>query len=396
MRIGYLYDFTSFPPKGGHHLHVIELIKGFLSLGHSVSVLEDPAMPGVTNFVSEKGGLDRFLESSDLIYVRIDAGPTRRWKSLSACLSKAGQRPVVWEINSPANEVLAYSWLAGREISRGKESTLRRIRRQIHAWRQLPVIGIEELHRRRLARRVDAAICVSSALGTYAQHELGINNVVVMPNGGPLLSDEEILERRARRNHVQFTVFYSGSTIFPWQGLDLLQQVIELAEKEAPDILFVLAVNKRTKGLPRTGNVLVLEALDRDQIFDAICAADVCVALHPDYSWSAYGFHNSPMKIFEYMACQRPVVTSNHGQMREIFRDGDDVLMCEYDARAVLAKLMYLKENGQVAKRLGRNGWELIQTRYNWPAIVMRTTELFEDLLCSKPNLTAARTDDRS
>lgn len=384
MRIGYLYDFQAFPPKGGNHLHVLELIKGFLSLGHAVSVLDDPTMPGVTNFVSEKGGADRFLESSDLIYVRIDAGPTRRWRALTACLGKAGQRPVVWEINSPASEVLAYSWLAGRKLSPGKESTLRRVRRQIHAWRQLPKIRFEEMHRRRLARRVDAAICVSSALSTYAQNELGIRNRVVLPNGGPLIADAEILERQARRNHDQFTVFYSGSAIYPWQGLDLLQRVMILAEKEAPDMLFVLAVNKRTSGLPTTGNVRVLEALDRDQILDAICAADVCVALHPHYDWSPYGFHNSPMKIFEYMACQRPVVTSNHGQMREIFRDGEDALLCEYGARAVLAKLVYLKENRQEARRLGCNGWRLIQTRYNWPATVTRTTALFESLLHSR------------
>jgi glycosyltransferase involved in cell wall biosynthesis len=237
------------------------------------------------------------------------------------------------------------------------------------------------VHRRRLARGVSCAICVSTALASYANEELGIADFLVMPNGGPLLSSEEIMLRRGSRQDDRFMVLYTGSAIYPWQGLDYLSQVIALAREDAPDLIFVLAVNKLTPDLPKSGNVLVLDHLDRDQILDAVCRADACVSLHPVYPWSRYSFHNSPLKMFEYMACKRPVVASNQGQMREIIHDGVDGLLCENNAKEILGKLLFLRDHPERAASIGEHGWNRIQSEFNWPRNVAMTLEVFERVL---------------
>ena len=50
MRIGYLYNFEAFPPKGGNHVHANELTRGFIANGHEVATVEDPTMPGAINY----------------------------------------------------------------------------------------------------------------------------------------------------------------------------------------------------------------------------------------------------------------------------------------------------------------------------------------------------------
>lgn len=161
MRIGYLYDFEAYPPRGGNHRHAVELTQGFLGSGHSVSIVDDPTMPGVTNYTGNPADLQRFVQSIDILYVRIDARFTRHWDVLTACLNLAGNCLVVWEINSPANESLAYSWLSGRSAAaNGREGVVRRMRRWFYASRKIPGILLEERHRRRLAKRVSSAICV--------------------------------------------------------------------------------------------------------------------------------------------------------------------------------------------------------------------------------------------
>ena len=382
MQIGYLYDLHAYPPKGGNHRHAYELTQGFVQRGHTVCVVDDPTMPNVTNFDSQSNGIEEFSDNIDVLYVRIDARSTRDWKTLSLSMAQAKFKciPVVWEINSPANESLAYSWL-GHNLISAKESIFRRIRRWFHAQRKMPGIWREERHRRQLAKHVSCAICVSKALGQYASEDLDIKRVMNLPNGGPLISEEEIIKRRARRTHQELTVFYSGSAIYPWQGLNYIFQAAAQAEEVAPDIRFILAVNQRTSNIPSTCNVIILEHLDREQILDAICASDVCVSLHPKYPWSKYGFHNSPMKLFEYMACMAPSLSSNHGQMKDIITNGVDGLLCENTPEDILKKILFIKNNPEQANSIGRNGWERVQSEFNWQHNVDETLKCFEKSL---------------
>lgn len=380
MKIGYMYRMHVSPPKGGNHVHALELVQGFLKEGFEVHLLEDPTVPGATSFpgTTEKE-LKAFVSSVDVLYIRVDARHLGKWPAVEPCMKFAGDRPVVWEINAPANESLAFSWLGGRRVN-VKESFFRKLKRRIHALRQMPGIWKEERFRRRLGRRVDAAICVSTALKDYAQNGLGITNAIVLPNGGPLISEEEISQRRAKRSSEQFTVFYSGSAVYPWQGLDYFSAAIELAREQAPDIKFVLAVNQLSEAVPEGPNVEVRQGLNREEILDAICASDACVALHPEYFWSPYRFHGSPMKLFEYMACGTAVVTSNRGQMAELIEHRKNGLLCSDDPKDILAKLVSLKNDYRLTAHVGRAGRLLIQQGRSWPENVRRTIDVFNGL----------------
>ena len=376
MRIGYWYGLQAYPPRGGNHRHVVELVQGFLEAGQAVHVLDDPTMPGVTNFASTSSEMKHFADSIDLLYVRIDGRFIRNWTLLSACQDLIDRsKPVVWEINSPASECLAFSRLGGGFSE--QEGTTRRLRRWLHAMRQQPGVLLEERHRRRMARRVSSAICVSKAMGRYAREELRIADAHVLPNGGPLITEEEITRRRKRRQQKEFTVFYSGSSSYPWQGIHCLTEVIALAEQRAPDMTFVLAVNQRTPNLPTSGNVIILERLDQDEVRDAICAADVCVALPPEWTWTKYGFHGSPTKLFEYMACMTAVVTSNIGQMKDILNHKIDSMLSETDPEDVLEHLLYLRDNPEARTAIAREGWLRVQTELNWGRIVVDTLQIF-------------------
>lgn len=378
MRIGYVYNLNIFPPKGGNHVHALELTQGFLNAGHVVAVLDDPTAPGARNFSSSQPGAIRsFIDFIDVLYVRIDARYLSDWPQVLECMSLANDVPVVWEINAPANETLAYSWLGGRKAGK-KESPLRYARRWLHANRKKPGISREEDLRATLAKKVDTAICVSSALARYASEELGIQKTLVLPNGGPLIAEEDIRERQSARGDTAFTVFYSGSAIYPWQGMDLMSGAINLARETAPEIRFVLAVNQRTDSLPAGSNVEIREHLDRQGIIEAVCTSDACVALHPDYPWSPYGFHNSPMKLFEYMACMVPVVTSNRAQMAELIAHGQNGLLSSDAPEDILTQLLWLRDNPVEAAGIGRKGWKDIQTRFSWPHNVDQTLRVFK------------------
>jgi glycosyltransferase involved in cell wall biosynthesis len=381
MKIGYVYDMHAYPTKGGNHRHAFELIDGFCERGHTVKVFDDPTMPKVRSF--EKSELKLFLSDIDVLYIRIDGRSVKAQTSCELVMSQCpASVPIVWEINAPANESLAFSWLGGKTDSR-VEPLWKRLKRFIHASKKLPAIFFEERTRKRLASNVDAAICVSSALVNYAKNGLGIAQSICMPNGGPLIPREEIELRRKSSIKNEFTVFYSGSAIYPWQGLDLLVSVAQLAQAENLPIRFVLAVNQAAD-LNYPSNLTILEGLGRDQILNEICTSDLCVSIHPEYPWSKWGFHNSPMKLFEYMGCATASLVSDHGQMNDLIDDGKNGYLTSNEPSAILKKIIEIKNNGDERARVGDAGYELIQSKMNWLSVVDQTLSILNKVIAAK------------
>ena len=117
-----------------------------------------------------------------MLCVRFDANWAGHDRLLMSLLERT-QRPVVWEINAPANESLAFSYLGGdRNRHAGWLKPLDSLRRHLHAARRLPGIRREDALRRRLARRAYAAMCVSSGLARYAREGLGFARAVLVPS----------------------------------------------------------------------------------------------------------------------------------------------------------------------------------------------------------------------
>ncbi len=382
MRIGYLYEFVAFPPRGGNQLHAYQLIRQFQALGHEVFTVGDPSVPGVNSLPKGRPGIEAISSECDVLYQRVDGNPLGRSPDLVRELERT-QKPLVWEINAPANEDLAFSWLGGRRIPPRHSIGwwLDRARRTVHAARKIPKIHREERLRRRLAKRVKASICVSSALARYSKEGLGIEDTLALPNG----SDPE-LNHPGRApaplpaeldNHLK--VLYAGSPIYPWQGIDILTDTISLhrAKSDVP-ILFILLVNQLSDSIPVGENCLTVESVPYEEVGSYIAAVDVCLTIHPEYFWSPWKFHGSPMKLFDYMACGKPVLCSRVGQMGELIKESENGFLFDNTPEDLLRKLEELHTRPHLLEPVGTQAREDVLTRFNWRRIAEETLEVFE------------------
>lgn len=369
-----MYELQVYPPRGGNHRHAYELVSGFIANSHDVRVLNDPTVPGVTNFPHDQ--LDSFLEGADILYVRVDARPMRN--TLFAEAIKQAKCPVVWEVNAPANEALAYSWLGGK-IDLRRESPARKLRRFVHALRQYPRIYFEESTRKSLSKKVFAHICVTRALADYAKIGLNARFTLVNPNGGNPLPRSTSTEEGAEDR--RFTVLYSGSAMYPWQGLHFLNEVTARALEQEPEIHFVFCVSSHPEAIIQRANTTIHVGLPHDQILQKIGLADVCVALYPDYPWSPWGLHNSPMKLYEYFACGAATITSNLGQMKDLFTERNVSLLTENTPEAILTNIQKIKHDPALKKQLKENAYRLITEEMGWDQVIAKTLKVFEEAM---------------
>jgi glycosyltransferase involved in cell wall biosynthesis len=379
MNIGYVYPFEASPPRGGNRLHAYQLIQHFLGRGHSIATLGDASMPEVRSFPRTSDGVRELGQAVDVLYIRVDANHLIRAPLVLELLDHA-EVPVVWEVNAPANESLAFSWLGGREAGTTIPARwLDRLRRTLHAARQKPGIAREEALRRRLAKKVDAAVCVSESVGRYTRSALDIGMVKIVPNASDPVANHPDRDPVAlpERFRGRLKVLFAGSPIYPWQGLD---QLLNAAEGSGEAFVFLLLVNQPLqRQVP--DNVMVLEGVSYAEVGRYICTADVCLALQPDFWWSPWGFHGSPMKLFDYMACGKPVVTTGVGQLGDLVRRHENGLICEPTGIDLREKLLYLKHHPEQAVQMGANSRQAVVDYYNWERAADETLDVFEAVL---------------
>jgi glycosyltransferase involved in cell wall biosynthesis len=91
---------------------------------------------------------------------------------------------------------------------------------------------------------------------------------------------------------------------------------------------------------------------------------------------------NIPTKLFEYMACGLPVVSSNLASTRPFVRSGENGYLVTADDPAAHAQaILRLLRDPDAASAMGKRGQELVRSRWNWDEMEEWLLLLFQELL---------------
>ena len=111
-----------------------------------------------------------------------------------------------------------------------------------------------------------------------------------------------------------------------------------------------------------------------------LAAMDVAVAPYP----ALEGFYFSPLKLFEYMAMERPVVVSRAAQGAPVVQ-GETALQFDPGDRAgLVACIQELRRDATLCRDLGRKASSLIQSNCTWRHNAARVVSWVEPLLTAR------------
>jgi len=96
-----------------------------------------------------------------------------------------------------------------------------------------------------------------------------------------------------------------------------------------------------------------------------LCAFDVCVMPFP---WTQhYAYYVSPLKLFEYMAAQRPIVATELPSVQEVLRHDYNAYLVPPDNPQALAEgILWLATHPEAAQSLARQARADVE-QYTWP-----------------------------
>lgn len=228
-----------------------------------------------------------------------------------------------------------------------------------------------------LTRVVDGYIFVTYALeGIYKKRYQNLARSIVAPDGVDLaIFDIQISRDDARRQLNlpldKFIIGYCGR--FRTMGMEKgLLDVLHALPLLPPNVIFVAMGGKQNDLLYYRAHAVALGVTDRalfvenfNQHIVALYqkAADALVMPFP--FTEHYAYYMSPMKMFEYMASGRPIITTDLPSVREVLNENNALFVPPGDPRRLAEAIQHLFDDRCLSDRLAVQACKDVR-RYTW------------------------------
>jgi glycosyltransferase involved in cell wall biosynthesis len=199
----------------------------------------------------------------------------------------------------------------------------------------------------------------------------------------PNLPSDARLAFSAQSGTEGFVAGYTGH-LYRGRGIDLIFAVAE----RLPDVIFLVAggepqdvdqLREKASLLGRS-NVILTGFIPNAALPLYQAACDVLLMPYQQQVAASSGGdiarYLSPMKLFEYLACGRPVLSSDLPVLREILNPNNAVLLPVGDVDAWVAAIQALRTDPERSARLGERA-RLDASRYTWEG---RAAQILEGL----------------
>ncbi len=210
--------------------------------------------------------------------------------------------------------------------------------------------------------------------------------IATLPNGVDIdffrpLPRAEAIARAGLDPDCRYAVFCGNFQ--PWVDFDTLLEAFSIVASRLTDARLILVgdgperelVDGEIRRLGIGDSVLKTGFVrDRAAVRDLIAASTVTLSANRSSYRARIGV--SPVKMAEYLACGRTVVTTDLSGLRESIEETDVGAVTPADPRAFSEAMIALLDPKR-ADELGANARRLAEERYAWRSIVQRTVPLF-------------------
>ena len=183
----------------------------------------------------------------------------------------------------------------------------------------------------------------------------------------PVSADDNVFFPRFVEKDVnKFLVHFHGSFV-PLQGVEYIIKAAKLLEKENVKFNLIgkgqtyekakkLAEELQVKNVEFTGKIPF------EKVPEYLNKGDVSLGI---FSTSPKAMRVVPCKLYEALACGKPIIIGESPVLRENFTNQENVLFCKRASGEDLAeKILMLKRNKKLREKIGRNGYNLFQTKF--------------------------------
>ena len=174
-------------------------------------------------------------------------------------------------------------------------------------------------------------------------------------------------------------VGFSGS-FKQWHGIDDLVRSAPLILKEVENTKFLLVGDGELKeqtvqmvnDLNLTGNFIFIDRVPYEEVPKYVNAFDVCVILKNK------DIPGSPLKLWEYMACRKPVIATNTEDFRVLEEYNAGILVDPEKPEEVADAIITLLKNKDLREEMGENGRKYVVENRSWETVAREVEKVMK------------------
>ena len=291
------------------------------------------------------------------------------------------------------NGLVSEDWKLEKERN-GDINMFRNVRVKLSDWVEIFV-----------AKKADAVIVVAQGIkDILIKRGVDENKIFVIPNGANIdlfrpIKDPAINELRHRYsiNEEDHVITFVGN--FEWyHGIEYLIRSAPLILNTFPNTKFLIVgdgpIRKELENLVKNMNlfdkIIFTGRAPYEMVPLYINMADVCVAPFTRARNERIGL--SPLKIYEYLACGKPVIASDIKGVGDLLRHSNaGIAVTPEDPVELANAIIKLLKDEELRRQMGENGRKVVVNNYSWDHTAKKTIEVFEKILDKKGDYLSAR-----
>lgn len=185
-------------------------------------------------------------------------------------------------------------------------------------------------------------------------------------------------------NTIEKVVIFVGS-FYPWQGVEFLIQAAPFVLERYQNTCFLILGDgimkndwiQLTQKLKVSDRFIFTGNVPYNEVPLYINSSDICVAPFIKKRNDKIGL--SPLKMYEYMACGKPVIASRISGVSELLnKSNSGILVTPEKPEEIAYALIELFENTELRKQMGINAHKYIDKNHSWESVVKKVADLCE------------------
>ncbi|MDQ1276742.1 MAG: hypothetical protein QG610_2320 [Euryarchaeota archaeon] len=221
-------------------------------------------------------------------------------------------------------------------------------------------------------------ITVTPQLKEFLQlnYNLAPDKVSVVENGANIdlfkpMGKENALKELNLDSAFKYVCFVGH--LAPWQGVEYLIKSSPFVLSKCPNTKFIIVgdgpkldeIKKLVSTLNITSNYIFTGYVNYETVPVYINASNICVAPFVIERNDKIGL--SALKIYEYLACSKPVIASKIKGIEELlFTSNGGISVTPEDADDLGKTIVRLLQDDTMCEKMGTNGYKFIRNHHSW------------------------------
>ena len=243
-------------------------------------------------------------------------------------------------------------------------------------------VDIAKLSEKLNYKHAKKIVAVTQALKELKNiYNIPAEKIVVIENGANTDLFRPINKKDAKRDLDENYNYVGLSGSFaPWHGIEDLVRSAPLILKKVENTKFLLVGDGELKeqtiqmvnNLNLTGNFIFIDRVHYEEVPKYVNAFDVCVILKKK------DIPGSPLKLWEYMACGKPVVATKTQDFRVLEEYNAGILVDPEKPEEVADAIITLLKNKELRDEMGENGRTYVVENRSWERVAREVEKMMQ------------------